>query len=87
MLSYTLRERPGDRAAAGDLALVPTLVKLLDSSDSDIQEAALAVAMLFAEAPQQVRYLFQVRPFSVATPPVPPSPRFDVSSSASTPAL
>lgn len=47
------------------LGLVPNLVKLLDSSDSDLQEAALAVAVMFAEPPQQVRYLHEVRSFAI----------------------
>ena len=61
LLSYTLRVSPGDRAAVGDHGLVLTLVTLLDSSDSDIREAALAVATMFAEAPEQLRFLHQVR--------------------------
>ena len=60
MLSYTLRERPGDRAAVGKLGLIPQLVKLLEASDNDIEEAALGVALLFTEAPEQVHFLFEV---------------------------
>ena len=60
MLSYTLRERPGDRAAVGKLGLISQLVKLLESSDNDVEEAALGVALLFTEPPEQVHFLFEV---------------------------
>ena len=61
MLRYILTERPGDRAAAGDAGLVPRLATLLQTSDPDIVEAALGVAALYAQPPEQVQYLRQVR--------------------------
>ena len=61
MLSYILRERPTDRAAAGKLGLISQLVKLLEFSDNDIEEAALGVAFLFTVEPERVHFLFEVR--------------------------
>ena len=61
MLRYVLTERPGDRATAGDAGLVPRLVALLASGDPNVVEAALYVAALYAQPPEQVQYLHQVR--------------------------
>ena len=61
MLRYVLTERPGDRAAAGDAALVPRLAALLMEGDPDVVEAALGVASTYAQPPEQVQYLREVR--------------------------
>ncbi len=61
MLRYILTERPGDRAAAGEAGLLPRLATLLRGSDPDVVEAALGVASVYAQPPEQVHYLRQVR--------------------------
>ena len=60
MLRYVMTERPGERAAAGNAGLVPRLVTLLAAGDPDVVEAALGVANLYAQPPEQVQYLRKV---------------------------
>lgn len=62
MLRYLLTERPGDRGAAADAGLLPRLAALLGSGEHpDVTEAALGLASVYAQPPEQVHYLRQVR--------------------------
>ena len=61
MLRYVLTERPGDRAAAADAGLLPRLAAMLRGGDPDVTEAALGVASAYAQPPEQMQYLREVR--------------------------